>query len=87
MTSTLEPAPGLPDMAFAANGGISIGNKAMAARFTHPERHGESTAYLSWFTATGRDNVVQAAEFNEGEGDFVLVGGISCWPSSALADR
>ncbi|WP_254052146.1 hypothetical protein [Aeromicrobium sp. A1-2] len=36
----IEPAAGLPDMVFAANGGIVIDGRAMAARFTHAERPG-----------------------------------------------
>jgi N-dimethylarginine dimethylaminohydrolase len=34
----IDPVPGLPDMVFAANGATAIGNRALIARFRHPER-------------------------------------------------
>lgn len=66
--------PQLPDMVFAANGGLAIGDRAMAARFTFPERQGETAAYRDWFTAHGFREVSTAADVNEGQGDFLLVG-------------
>ncbi|MFR9749994.1 dimethylargininase [Nocardia sp. 004] len=66
--------PGLPDMVFAANGGLIIGERAISARFTHPERAAEGPAYHRWFARLGLSGLVAAAEVNEGEGDFLLVG-------------
>ena len=40
--------PGLPDMVFAANGGLVVEGRAHGARFTHPERQAEGPAYLRW---------------------------------------
>ncbi|MGK8488792.1 dimethylargininase [Nocardia asiatica] len=74
---TVDVVPGvagLPDMVFAANGGLVIGDRAMSARFTHAERAAEGPAYHAWFAACGVPNLVAAAEWNEGEGDFLLVG-------------
>lgn len=66
--------PGLPDMVFAANSGLIVGDRAMSARFTHPERAAEGPAYHRWFAQRGLIELVEAAEINEGEGDFLLVG-------------
>lgn len=71
---TIEPAAGLPDMVFAANGGIVIDGTAMASRFTHPERAAEGALYLDWFETAGLHPAVQATEQNEGEGDFLTIG-------------
>ncbi|MEU7629699.1 dimethylargininase [Nocardia sp. NPDC049220] len=66
--------PGLPDMVFAANAGLIVGDRAISARFTHPERAAEGPAYHRWFAQHGLAGLVGAAELNEGEGDFLLVG-------------
>ena len=36
----IDPEPGLPDMVFAANGGLVVEGRALGARFTHAERRG-----------------------------------------------
>ncbi len=66
--------PGLPDMVFAANSGLVVGDRALSARFTHPERAAEGPAYHQWFTQRERFELACAQEINEGEGDFLLVG-------------
>jgi len=74
----IDPVPGLPDMVYAANGGVVLGGRALAARFTYPERRPEGTAYATWFAGAG-DGIVslgQAAEQNEGEGDLLLAGDV-----------
>jgi N-dimethylarginine dimethylaminohydrolase len=71
----VPPHPGLPDMVFAANGAIAVDGRALVARFRHQCRTGESDAYLDWFRRQGWDEVRQAKFVNEGEGDFLLVGG------------
>lgn len=71
----IEPLEGLPDMVYAANGGFVIDNIAYGASFTYPERQPEGPAYMDWFRAHGFD-VRVPAEINEGEGDFLLVGGV-----------
>nr|WP_245885809.1 dimethylargininase [Xylanimonas oleitrophica] len=78
----VTPEPGLPDMVYAANGGVVVGGRALAARFTFPERQAEGPAYEAWFDAAAPAgalgehavNLGQAAEQNEGQGDFLLVG-------------
>jgi N-dimethylarginine dimethylaminohydrolase len=70
---TIDPRPGLPDMVFAANGATVIGGTALGARFRHPERAPEGSAYLAWFDASGY-TAVSPRCVNEGEGDTVFTG-------------
>ncbi|CAN5164541.1 arginine deiminase-related protein [soil metagenome] len=70
----IKPIAGLPDMVYAANGGFVIDNIAYGASFTYPERQPEGPAYMDWFAAN-RFDVRVPEEVNEGEGDFLLVGG------------
>nr|WP_040808894.1 dimethylargininase [Nocardia concava] len=70
----IEPVAGLPDMVFAANGGLVIGEKALSARFANPEREKEGPAYHDWMAARGFAEVAAARETNEGEGDFAIAG-------------
>ena len=71
----IDPIAGLPDMVYAANGGFVIDNIAYGASFTYPERQPEGPAYMDWFREHGFD-VREPVEVNEGEGDFLLVGGV-----------
>ncbi|MEV0323898.1 dimethylargininase [Streptomyces sp. NPDC050658] len=71
----IEPVPGLPDMVFAANGATVVDGKVLVARFRHEQRADESAAYLEWFGRGGWSEVRQAEYVNEGEGDFLYVGG------------
>lgn len=70
----IRPDPQLPDMVFAANGGIVIGDRALVPRFRHPERSGESVRFAAAFRAAGIGHVQQAECINEGEGDFRFTG-------------
>jgi N-dimethylarginine dimethylaminohydrolase len=69
----IDPLPGLPDMVFAANGGLVVDGVALSARFRHAERVPEGPAYREWFRSSGF-RVVDSAHVNEGEGDFLVVG-------------
>lgn len=69
----IDPEPGLPDMVFAANGGIVAAGRALSASFAHPERQPEGAAYHRWFAAAGYETVA-ASVHNEGEGDFLHAG-------------
>ena len=69
----IDAVPGLPDMVFAANGGLVVDGRAYGARFLHPERQAEAPAYLGWL-AGDLGSVVPAEHVNEGEGDFLVVG-------------
>lgn len=67
------PRQGLPDMVYAANGGLIVGGKAIVARFAYPQRADEATAYAEWMT--GRlHHPVQTRHVNEGQGDLLVVG-------------
>jgi N-dimethylarginine dimethylaminohydrolase len=70
----IDPVPGLPDMVFAANGGLVFRGRALGARFTFPERQAEAPAYLAWLRSAGLDLVAEPTHVNEGEGDFLVVG-------------
>jgi len=70
----IDPVEGLPDMVYAANGGLVIDGVAYSAKFRHKERGPEAAHYQNWFADYGIATVT-AAEINEGEGDFLPVGG------------
>ncbi|MFE2495493.1 dimethylargininase [Streptomyces scopuliridis] len=70
--SLLDPAPGLPDMVFAANGATVINGRVLGARFAHQERHGEAQAHLNWFRTHGYTDIREPVHINEGEGDFAV---------------
>lgn len=71
----IDPIPGLPDMVYTANGGFVIDGVAYGAKFRFAERAPEGPAFMDWFRAHGFE-VVDPAEVNEGEGDFLLVGDV-----------
>lgn len=82
----IQPAPGLPDMVFAANGATVMDGRVLVARFLHEERTAEANAYLDWFVARGFE-VRQAKWTNEGEGDFLSAGGWLLAGSGFRTDR
>jgi N-dimethylarginine dimethylaminohydrolase len=71
----VEPVAGLPDMVYAANGGLLVNGEAVVARFAYPQRAGESVAYAEWMTRHGFDPV-ETRHVNEGQGDLLVVGSI-----------
>jgi ornithine--oxo-acid transaminase len=72
---TVMPAqPDLPDLVFAANGGIAIGDRALVPRFRHAERAPEAAHYSAAMRALGIRDIHWARNVNEGEGDFRLAG-------------
>lgn len=71
----IEPIVGLPDMVYAANGGMMLNGKAVTARFTYPQRAGESAAYAEWMTRHGY-RPADTRHTNEGQGDLLFVGSI-----------
>ncbi|MGV9671843.1 MULTISPECIES: ornithine--oxo-acid transaminase [unclassified Gordonia (in: high G+C Gram-positive bacteria)] len=70
----VDPQPGLPDMVYAANGGLVVDGCAIAARFTFPERAAEADHYAAWFQTAGLTEVHRTNGVQEGEGDFLVVG-------------
>lgn len=70
-----EAVPGLPDMVYAANGALSTSDCTVGARFAYPQRAGEAEEYARWLEAHGLGPVYRSQHVNEGEGDFLVVGG------------
>lgn len=70
----VEPVADLPDMVYAANAGLIIGETAIVARFKHPQREQESAAYARWMVSNGY-RPVSTRYVNEGQGDLLLAGG------------
>jgi N-dimethylarginine dimethylaminohydrolase len=69
----VAPVPGLPDMVYAANGGLILNGAAVVARFKYPQRQQESIAYADWMRSHGY-TPVQTQHVNEGQGDLLPVG-------------
>ncbi len=69
----VDPAPGLPDMVYAANGGLVVGGHAIVANFTFPERAPEADAYAAWMTRAGLQPH-RTRHHNEGQGDLLVAG-------------
>lgn len=73
VVDVVEPVSGLPDMVYAANGGLIINGKAIVARFRHPQRQRESMAYSQWMMSNGYQPFC-TRHVNEGQGDLLPVG-------------
>jgi N-dimethylarginine dimethylaminohydrolase len=71
----VEPVAGLPDMVYAANGGLLVNGEAVVPRFAYPQRAGESDAYAEWMTRHGYEPA-ETRHVNEGQGDLLIVGSI-----------
>ena len=71
----VDAVPGLPDMVYAANGGLLVNGTAIVARFKYAQRHGESLAYSQWMTERAH-TPIYTTHLNEGQGDFLVVGSI-----------
>jgi N-dimethylarginine dimethylaminohydrolase len=71
----VDPVPGLPDMVYAANGGLIIDGTAAVARFKYPQRQQESAVYAEWLRSQGL-RPVRTRHVNEGQGDLLPVGEI-----------
>jgi N-dimethylarginine dimethylaminohydrolase len=71
----VEPRAGLPDMVYAANGGLLVNGTAVVAKFAYPQRAGESDAYAEWMTRHGFEPV-RTRHVNEGQGDLLVVGSV-----------
>ncbi|MFJ1749523.1 dimethylargininase [Streptomyces sp. NPDC088116] len=69
----VTPAPGLPDMVFAANGAAVVRGRVLGSRFHAPERQPEAGLFHLWFKEAGFD-VREPESVCEGEGDLTPVG-------------
>jgi len=69
-----DPVPGLPDMVFTANAGVSLGERVVLSRFRHPERRGEEQWWREFFARRGM-RIFDTGELSfEGAGDALFVG-------------
>ena len=69
----VEPVAGLPDMVYAANGGLVVDGTAIVARFAYPQRAGEAVAFAEWMSSRGFEPH-HTHHVNEGQGDLLVVG-------------
>jgi N-dimethylarginine dimethylaminohydrolase len=82
----VDPLPGLPDMVYAANGGLILNDIAVVARFKYPQRQRESDAYAAWMRSRGFATF-QTRHVNEGQGDLLPVGGMVLAGTGFRTDR
>jgi N-dimethylarginine dimethylaminohydrolase len=69
----VAPVAGLPDMVYAANGGLIVNGHAVVASFTFPQRAAEADAYADWMSAAGH-RPERTRHHNEGQGDLLVAG-------------
>jgi len=70
---TVDPVAGLPDMPFAANAGLVLGNTFISARMRFPQRQPEARHFSGWFRGQGYRVVELPGEGTfEGEGDALF---------------
>ncbi len=77
----VPPAPGSPDMVFAANAGLVREGKVVLSSFLHPERQDEEEHFRAWFAAAGYavHELPRNTPF-EGEGDALFTAdGAQLW--------
>jgi ornithine--oxo-acid transaminase len=77
----VPPAPGSPDMVFAANAGLVREGKVVLSSFLHPERQDEEEHFRAWFAAAGYQvhELPRDTPF-EGEGDALFTAdGAALW--------
>ena len=75
------PAPGSPDMVFAANAGLVRDGCVLLSSFLHPERQDEEEHFRAWFAAAGYKvhELPRDTPF-EGEGDALFTAdGAQLW--------
>jgi N-dimethylarginine dimethylaminohydrolase len=72
---TLTPVEGLPDLVFTANAAIVVRERAILARFRHPQRQGEEPYDSAWLAAHGfRVEPPPEGVYFEGAGDALFCG-------------
>jgi N-dimethylarginine dimethylaminohydrolase len=76
---TIQPQPGLPDMVFTANGGVTVGKKVVLSRFLYRERQGEEEHFRQWFKRHNFELFELPPDLPfEGAGDALLDRGGAC---------
>ena len=75
--SLVPPQPGLPDMVFTANAGLTKGDLFLPSRFRPVERQGEVAFFIQWMLENGfhlKPLTEEVAGSFEGEGDALFYG-------------
>jgi N-dimethylarginine dimethylaminohydrolase len=70
----VDPVKGLPDMVFATDCCLKVGDKILLSSFRYPERQPETGHFEKWFRDHGYTNLEPADNFFEGGGDNLLCG-------------
>jgi N-dimethylarginine dimethylaminohydrolase len=72
----VKPQPGLPDMVFTANAGLTVpaAKRVVVSHFRHAERKGEEEWFVKWFAEAGWDVRYPTVPF-EGAGDALVMNG------------
>src|SRR5436190_1558278 len=69
----VAPQPGLPDMVFTANAGLTVGRKFIPSNFRHKERAGEQPFFAEWMKQHGYEvSWLPEKLYFEGEGDALF---------------
>jgi N-dimethylarginine dimethylaminohydrolase len=69
----IAPQPGLPDMVFTANAGLTVGREFMPSNFRHKERAGEQPFFAKWMQQHGYEvHWLPENLYFEGEGDALF---------------
>ena len=69
----VDPQKGWPDMVFAANAGLVLGDQCVLSRFFHPERQGEEPHFQKWFEDNGfKVHTLPESLPFEGAGDALI---------------
>ncbi len=69
----VTPQKGWPDMVFAANAGLVLGDQVVLSRFLHPERQGEEPYFQQWFEENGfKVHTLPKSLPFEGAGDALI---------------
>jgi len=73
----VTPQPGLPDMVFTANAGLTVGRKFIPSNFRHKERAGEQPFFAEWMKQHGYEvSWLPENLYFEGEGDALFGGDV-----------
>ncbi|MBX4199724.1 amidinotransferase [Candidatus Saccharibacteria bacterium] len=70
----IEPVEHLPDMVFATDCCLKVGDKFLLSSFRYPERQPETDHFEKWLRDAGYTKLKRAKNFFEGGGDNMLCG-------------
>jgi N-dimethylarginine dimethylaminohydrolase len=70
----IEPVKGLPDMVFATDCCLKVGDKILLSSFRYPQRQPETGHFEKWFKDHGYSQLKTADNFFEGGGDNMVCG-------------